>query len=117
MPLPSRKSRDGLFSVSTRRGKQFNSMVQRGIDPLTGAMRHDVLMSEEDAERLSCPDGTSIRLVSDSGEFRGFVKLAPIKAGNLEVHWPEGLPLLSATNVDTESREPDYNALVRVERL
>jgi molybdopterin-dependent oxidoreductase alpha subunit len=118
--LPSRKSRDGLdgfFYVSTRRGKQFNSMVQRGIDPLTGAMRHDVLMSADDAERLSLPDGTSIRLVSDSGEFRGFVKLAPIKPGNLEVHWPEGLPLLSPSEVDPESGEPDYNALVRVERV
>src|SRR5436190_5754530 len=28
-----------LFRVSTRRGKQFNSMVQREIDPLTGARR------------------------------------------------------------------------------
>jgi hypothetical protein len=55
--------------------------------------------------------------VSNSGEFRGFVKLAPMKPGNLEVHWPEGLPLLSPTNVDPESREPDYNALVRVERI
>jgi predicted molibdopterin-dependent oxidoreductase YjgC len=115
--LPSRKSRDGLFSVSTRRGKQFNSMVQRGVDPLTGAMRHDVLMSADDAERLSLPDGTSIRLVSDSGEFRGFVKLAPIKPGNLEVHWPEGLPLLSPSEVDPESGEPDYNAVVRVEKV
>ena len=44
------------------------------------------------------------------------MKLAPIKPGNLEVHWPEGLPLLSATEIDAESREPDYNALVRVER-
>jgi predicted molibdopterin-dependent oxidoreductase YjgC len=118
--LPSRKShdgRDGLFYVSTRRGKQFNSMVQRGVDPLTGAARRDVLMSADDAERLSLPDGASIRLVSDFGEFRGFVKVAPIKLGNLEVHWPEGLPLLSGTAVDPESREPDYNALVRVEHV
>ena len=91
-------------------------MVQRGVDPLTGASRHDVLMSAEDAGRLSFPDGASVRLVSDSGEFRGFVKVAAIKPGNLEVHWPEGLPLLSGANVDPESREPDYNALVRVER-
>jgi anaerobic selenocysteine-containing dehydrogenase len=73
-------------------------------------------MSEEDARRLSFSDGTSVRLVSDSGEFRGFVKLAPIKPGNLEVHWPEGLPLLSPSDVDPESGEPDYNAMVRVER-
>jgi hypothetical protein len=92
-------------------------MVQRQVDPLTGAARYDVLMGAADAERLSLADGAGILLVSDSGEFRGFVKLAPMKPGNLEVHWPEGLPLLSPTNVDPESREPDYNALVRVERI
>jgi predicted molibdopterin-dependent oxidoreductase YjgC len=115
--LPPRKSRDGLFLVSTRRGKQFNSMVQRDRDPLTGASRHDVLMSAADAGRLSFPDGTPIRLISESGEFRGFVKLAPIKPGNLEVHWPEGTALLSPADVDPESREPDYNALARVEKV
>jgi molybdopterin-dependent oxidoreductase alpha subunit len=115
--LPARKSRDGLFFVSTRRGKQFNSMVQRNLDPMTGAARHDVLMNAADAGGLSLADGAPVRLVSDSGEFRGLVKHAPIKPGNLEVHWPEGLPLLSASEVDPESREPDYNALVRVERI
>jgi molybdopterin-dependent oxidoreductase alpha subunit len=115
--LPSRRRRDGRFFVSTRRGKQFNSMVQRNLDPLTGAARHDVLMNVADAGGLSLADGAPVRLVSDSGEFRGFVKLAPIKPGNLEVHWPEGMPLLSASEVDPESREPDYNALVRVEKV
>jgi len=115
--LPSRKPLDGRFLVSTRRGKQFNSMVQRQVDPLTDASRHDVLMSAVDAGRLSLADGAGVRLVSNDGEFRGFVKVAPIKPGNLEVHWPEGLPLLSPTEIDPESREPDYNALVRVELL
>jgi molybdopterin-dependent oxidoreductase alpha subunit len=114
--LPSRRRQEGRFFVSTRRGKQFNSMVQRERDPLTGAARDDVLMSAADAGRLSLAEGTAIRLVSDSGDFRGRVKLAPIKPGNLEVHWPEGTSLLSATEIDPESREPDYNALVRVER-
>jgi hypothetical protein len=92
-------------------------MVQRSVDPLTDASRHDVLMSAVDAGRLSLADGAGVRLVSDDGEFRGFVKVAPIKPGNLEVHWPEGLPLLSPTEIDPESREPDYNALVRVEPI
>jgi molybdopterin-dependent oxidoreductase alpha subunit len=115
--LPRRENGDGRFFVSTRRGKQFNSMVQQQVDPLTDAARYDVLMSAADAGRLALADGAGVRLVSDSGEFRGFVKLAPMKPGNLEVHWPEGLPLMSPTNVDPESREPDYNALVRVERI
>jgi len=115
--LPERAPRDGRFFVSTRRGKQFNSMVQRDRDPLTGADRRDVLMSASDAERLSLTEGSVIRLVSDTGEFHGRVKLAPIKSGNLEVHWPEATSLLSATEIDPESREPDYNALVRVEKM
>ena len=66
---------------------------------------------------LPLAEGMAIRLVSDSGDFRGRVRLAPIKPGNLEVHWPEGTALLSATEIDPESREPDYNALVRIERV
>jgi molybdopterin-dependent oxidoreductase alpha subunit len=116
-PVPKREPLEGRFRVSTRRGKQFNSMVQRQVDPLTDASRQDVLMSAVDAENLSLADGAPVRLSSSSGEFRGFVKVAPIKPGNLEVHWPEGLPLLSASNLDPESREPDYNAVVRVEKL
>ena len=114
--LPERPARWGLLAVSTRRGKQFNSMVQRNTDPLTGAAREDVLMSQEDARKLGLGESQPVRLVSSSGEFRGRVKLAPIKPGNLEVHWPEGMALLSDA-VDRESGEPDYNALVRVERL
>jgi predicted molibdopterin-dependent oxidoreductase YjgC len=115
--LHRRPSADGSFRLSTRRGKQFNSMVQRETDPLTGAGRHDVLMSEEDVRRLSLSDGTSVRLASDAGEFHGTVRVSPIKPGNLEVHWPEGMCLISGDVVDAESGEPDYNALVRVQRL
>jgi molybdopterin-dependent oxidoreductase alpha subunit len=117
VPLAERPERNGLFHVSTRRGKQFNSMVQRDVDPLTGAARQDIFVSEEDARALSLSDGDSIRLVSGSGEFTGTAFIAPIKPGNLEVHWPEGMPLLSASAVDPNSGEPDYNALVRIERI
>ena len=63
-------------------------MVQRDIDPLNGATREDVLMSADDARKLGVGDGDPILLVSDSGEFRGRVFLAPIKPGNLEVYFP-----------------------------
>ncbi|HEY6146780.1 MAG TPA: hypothetical protein VIZ69_03750, partial [Thermoanaerobaculia bacterium] len=56
-----------------------------------------------------------IRLRSNAGEFRGEVRIAPIRPGNLQVHWPEGNPLLSNA-LDAESSEPDYNACVTVER-
>jgi molybdopterin-dependent oxidoreductase alpha subunit len=104
------------FVVSTRRGKQFNSMVQRDRDPLTGFSRDEVLMSQADASRLSLSPGDAIRLRSPVGEMRGRVAVAPIAAGNLEVHWPEGNALLGDA-VDPVSLEPDYNAVVTVERL
>jgi len=115
--LPRRDRRTDMYAVSTRRGRQFNSMVQRDIDPLNGATREDVLMSAVDARELGVADGDPIRLVSDSGEFRGRVFLAPIKSGNLEVYFPEGMTLLSGDAIDPESHEPDYNAWVRVERV
>ena len=108
---PSRSER---FSLSTRRGKQFNSMVQRDVDPLTGASRDDILISVEDLRRLGLHDGARVLLRSDTGTFSGTLRTAPIKPGNLQVHWPEANVLLSA-RVDPESREPDYNASVVVD--
>ena len=92
-------------------------MVQRDVDPLTGARRDDVLMSREDATRLELADGEAIRLVSAAGAFVGRVMLAPMRPGNLQVHWPEGNVLLEATRRDAQSGEPDYNIDVRVERV
>jgi molybdopterin-dependent oxidoreductase alpha subunit len=106
----------GQLRVSTRRGKQFNSMIQHDVDPLTGARRDDVFISAADAERLGLQDGTSVRLRSASGTYDGRVKIAAMHPGNLEVHWPEGNALLAGSAIDPESMEPDYNATVTVER-
>jgi molybdopterin-dependent oxidoreductase alpha subunit len=100
------------FRVSTRRGKQFNSMIQREVDPLTGARRDDVLISAEDTRALELEEGAAVVLTSAHGSFRGRLKTAPIKPGNLEVHWPEANALLSASAIDPDSMEPDYNATV-----
>lgn len=106
----------GALRLSTRRGKQFNSMVQGPSDPLNGARRDEVLMSGEDAGRLGLAAGEQVRLRSRRGEMRARVRIAPMKAGNVEVHWPEGMALLDRARLDPGSGEPDYNALVTVER-
>jgi len=107
----------GELRVSTRRGKQFNSMVQRDVDPLTGARRDEVLVSAEDAERFGVSDGAPLRLRSAFGVYDGRARIAMIKPGNLEVHWPEGNVLLSGSAIDPDSMEPDYNAVVTIEAL
>ena len=113
--LPERRSSVDTLTVSTRRGKQFNSIVQREKDPLTGLERDDILISADDLRRLGLASGSQVTLRSSHGTFAGTLHESPIKPGNLEVHWPEGNALLG-TEIDPESREPDYNATVRVER-
>ena len=108
-PIP-----DGWFRVSTRRGKQFNSMVWHDRDPLTGAERDDVLMSAEDAAALGLAPGARVRLRSSAGAMAARVRLAPIRPRNLQVHWPEGNELLTHGRYDPRCGEPDYNALVEV---
>jgi molybdopterin-dependent oxidoreductase alpha subunit len=115
--LPPRRLAEGCFYVSTRRGKQFNSMIQRPVDPLTGAARDAVLMSPADAASLGLADGDRVVLKSATGELVGRVKIAPMRPRNLEVHWPEGSVLLAAGVLDPSSHEPDFNAQVSVRKL
>ena len=44
-------SPDGRFVVTTRRGKQFNTMIHEAKDSLTGAVRDTVFLSRADADR------------------------------------------------------------------
>jgi molybdopterin-dependent oxidoreductase alpha subunit len=102
------------FRVSTRRGKQFNSMVWDERDPLTGAARDEVLMSADDAAELGVAAGRRVRLRSEAGEIEARVRIAPIRPRNLQVHWPEGNALIRRGRYDPRCGEPDYNAAVEV---
>jgi molybdopterin-dependent oxidoreductase alpha subunit len=109
------KPRNGKLRLSTRRGKQFNSMVHQSRDPLTGALRDDVLMSEEDARRLGIEDGAKVIVRNAVGEMHGRCRISPITPGNVQVHWPEGNVLLQRGVSDSECGIPDYNAEVEIE--
>jgi len=113
---PKDELSEGYFLVATRRGKQFNSMVQSQKDAITGAVREAVLINPFDAEKLGLKDGDNVRLKNDFGLFSGKVYLAAMKPGNLQVHWPEGNVLLDKGKRSVEG-VPDYNALVSLEKL
>jgi anaerobic selenocysteine-containing dehydrogenase len=102
------------FIVSTRRGKQFNSMVQENRDALTGADRDSILMNCEDIARLELQDGATITLHNDFGDYRGRVFPADIKTGHLQLHWPEGNVLIDHTRRSPQSGVPDYNTTVEI---
>lgn len=105
------------FIVSTRRGKQFNSLIYAEVDPLTGAPRDAIFMSPEDAARLHLARGDRVRLISDAGSYEGTVFPAEIAPGNFQIHWPEGNSLLASGRTDPIGGVPDYNAWVRVEKV
>lgn len=105
---------DGSFLLTTRRGKQFNSMVQEHKDAITGAPREAVLMSQEDIQKLGLNNGDRITLKNDLGEYQGQVFTARVKPGNLQVHWPEANHLLDRSKRSQIGGVPDYNALVQV---
>jgi hypothetical protein len=54
---------------------------------------------------------------SDTGELSGTAVIAPIAAGNVEVHWPEGNVLIARGRLSPQARIPDYNARVEVSAL
>jgi molybdopterin-dependent oxidoreductase alpha subunit len=108
---------DGHFMVTTRRGKQFNTMIHEVKDSLTGAVREAILISRPDAERLAIRNGDALLLRNESGEFQGQATIAPVTPGNLQVHWPEGQTLLDRKRRSPQAGIPDYNAAVTLERI
>ena len=109
---------DGLerFTLATRRGKQFNSMVQAERDSLNGAERDHVLISRDDAARLGLRRDDRIVLRSKVGEYRGRAFPVDSARGTLQGHWPEVNVLLPSGIVDAFGGVLDYNAEVTITR-
>ncbi|MCP5111871.1 MAG: formate dehydrogenase, partial [bacterium] len=107
----------GTFALATRRGKQFNSMVQKQRDPLTGAERDHIFISGEDASRLNIKTGDQVLVASEHGQYQGRAFVADVAPGTLQGHWPEVLPLIPPGRVDRSVGIPDYNATVTLKRV
>ena len=111
--LPEAKIPEHRFVLSTRRGKQFNSIIHSEKDSLTGARRDEIIMAREDAANLGLSNGDEIILRNGTGEFRGRVRVDRIRPGCLQAHWPEANVIIPAGRLDS-SGVPDYNAMVEV---
>jgi molybdopterin-dependent oxidoreductase alpha subunit len=114
--LPNLDRAPGEFEVSTRRGKQFNTLIYAEIDPLNGAPRDAVLMNPDDAAQLHLANHDPITLRNALGAYSGTVFLAPIAPGNLQIHWPEGNVIIPHGLTDQSGGVPDYNTRVKIEK-
>lgn len=107
----------GRYHLSTRRGKQFNSMVWAARDPLTGAPRDALFISAADVAKLGVRHGEALLVRSAHGAtLRARAHVAPIRSGNVQMFWPEANVLIPRGRQDAASGVPDYNALVTLER-
>jgi molybdopterin-dependent oxidoreductase alpha subunit len=114
MPAPGAVAA-GRYRLSTRRGKQFNSMVWRSRDPLTGARRDALFVAAEDARPLGLAEGDPVLVRGANGaEVRARAHLAAIRPGNVQMFWPEANPLITGGRRDSLSGVPDYNAIVEI---
>jgi len=113
--LPDNVLGDEEYYVTTRRGKQFNTLIYGERDPITGADRDAILISDADADALGLHEGQRITLVNDTGRYTGHVFVAPITRRSLQVHWPEGNVIIPRGRCDRLGGVPDYNARVRIE--
>jgi predicted molibdopterin-dependent oxidoreductase YjgC len=116
VPLPENAIPAGMFQVSTRRGKQFNSIVFREKDAQMGkAARDAVLLSEADAAAMGLRDGDEVVLSNDMGKLAGRARVANVPRRHVVLYWPEANVLI-ARRYDPEAGIPDYNAHARMER-
>lgn len=114
--LPELRKPEGHFYVTTRRGKQFNSMIYGEKDPFNDADRYDVLMNEKDGKAHGITEGEAIVVYNKYGTFHGRAKFVAIKSGNIEVHWPEGNPLIPKGVYEQFAGIPEYHAAVIIEK-
>ncbi|MCK9905887.1 hypothetical protein MXD63_38595, partial [Frankia sp. Cpl3] len=114
--LPELRKPEGHFYVTTRRGKQFNSMVYSEKDPFNGADRYDVLMHANDARTLGIKEGEAIVAYNQFGTFHGRAKFANTREGNIQVYWPEGNVLIPKGVYEKYAGIPENNTSVIVEK-
>jgi molybdopterin-dependent oxidoreductase alpha subunit len=106
---------EGRFILSTRRGKQFNSLIYAQKDTQSGAPRDGLLMSAEDAEALGVKQGERVLVKSDNGQsMQCRVRIDHMKPRNVQAFWPECNVLIRRRVCDTAAGVPDYNAIVEI---
>jgi anaerobic selenocysteine-containing dehydrogenase len=105
----------GKFMLSTRRGKQFNSMIYASKDAITGVGRDALLISQQDATSLGLSDKDRVLVKSDNGATMEFqIHIDRIQPRNVQAFWPECNLLIRRRVYDVAAGVPDFNAIVEI---
>ncbi len=114
--VPESEIPNGHFRLTTRRGKQFNSIVQQAHDSVGNGHREDLFFNADDARELGLAEGSRVRLRNELGQFEGVCRIRRMAPRCIAAYWPEANVLISR-RMDPVSGEPDYNAYVTVAKL
>jgi molybdopterin-dependent oxidoreductase alpha subunit len=106
---------EGRFILSTRRGKQFNSLLYSKKDTMSGAPRNGLLISAEDAAALGVKNGERVLVKSDNGQsMECRIRIDNMKPRSVQAFWPECNVLIRRRVCDVAAGVPDYNAIVEI---
>ncbi len=108
VPLPENTAPEGKFWLSTRRGKQFNSIIFGNVDSLTSADRHTFLLNPQDMQKLGLREGEKIVLRSPAGSLTGHVRSAAVYPQTVVAFWPEANVLIPRGKTDPQCGIPAY---------
>ena len=112
--LPEENVPNGRFLLSTRRGKQFNSIINADVDPThRRASRRRPHGRGRRADGWDFGTATPSRYAMNSASFADAYASTASSPGACKAHWPEANVLIPAGRLDA-SGIPDYNATVEV---
>src|SRR5436190_15895786 len=97
--------------MTVRSEGQFNTVVYEDEDLYRGNARRDVvMMSAEDAARLGLNEGDPVSVETQAGCMQVAVAIAPIRAGNLAMYYPEANTLVPR-RLDPQSKTPAFKSV------
>lgn len=111
-PLPVNRVAAGQFRLTTIRSEgQFNTVVYEEEDLYRGNTRRDVvMMSEQDASRLSVSEGAGVTVRTETGAMHAHVAIIDITPGNIAMYYPEA-NILVPRRLDPKSKTPAFKCI------
>jgi molybdopterin-dependent oxidoreductase alpha subunit len=117
-PLPQYET-DSLKMITIRSEGQFNSVVYEEHDVYRGIPhRNCVLVSENDANKLSLKDGQRVKVIGEAGSLDNIeLVVGGIREGVVAMFYPESNYIIKA-RPDDRSRTPSFKfAPVKIEAM
>lgn len=109
-PLPQVDLADDEFIIVTRRGKQFNSIVNEDKETGNDFTRDAIIVNAQDAQRLGLQDGDMVELSNNVGKYSGTLTIANVAQQTIQVYWPEGNVLLDSGERSPLAKIPAYKS-------